>query len=573
MRKYKYTVESYIEECLGKTKIINMPNIINHNSFTKDYIISITGINSITMNDTLQIFMNFIDIYNIGNKNILINDDNIKEIITNIINNPYKYSKIYKLKQKIEKLDDIYKIFHEKIDYNNIDRIDFILKKEFKNEYLSKSFISNILCNKYQISSDISDKLIIHPEKKYVILKEYYMKEEFIVDFINKLINSKTIIPKIQKTEKLDDNQIDILNKCIQNNISIITGLPGTGKSEIVGNLLNNITNCLVLAPTGCAVENIQNRFPDYAFKCSTLHSFYHNKNDTLLISDKLNIIIIDEFSMVDIFIFYKVLTLLTKYLDSLKLILVGDPNQLPSIKLGKLLEDFINSNKINYFKLTKSYRSNNEIPKILNHLLNKRELRVCKDVEYIKYEKPEDLKIDNIYQYFYDINNIILCPTNESVNELNQYIQSKNPNNILYINGNCSIKFKLEDKIIFLKNTSEYKLYNGTILYIKNININGNLISFKFDKNREFECKLNEISTYIKLGYAKTIHKAQGSGYNIVYLLLNKYPKIMWDIKLLYTAISRAKIKCYFSGIATDIQKSCSISKKKISSISHLLN
>ena len=307
-----------------------------------------------------------------------------------------------------------------------------------------------------------------------------------------------------------------------------------------------------------------------------TLHSFYYNKKIQEIqtfFDTKYKCLVIDEFSMVDIFIFYKILTLLEKYKMDLKIILVGDPNQLPSIKLGQLLRDLINSEKFPVFTLEKIYRSDKGITTVLTHLLkNKRIGMISNKVEVVNYQNPEDLDllVKNPYTYFYNSNNVILCPTNVAVNELNQYIQIKNPHEFIYRSEDINLKH--DDKVIFLKNNSDYNLYNGTILYIKEIEYNNNVVKIIFKNDKMFECDVSELSNYLKLSYAKTIHKSQGSEYDNVYIFLNRYPKIMWDIKLIYTAISRAKKNCYISGDQSLIQKSCAIERMKISSIPDLL-
>lgn len=506
----------------------------------------------------------------------------VEIFINSMIADPYKSNKKYDLKMSIDKLDEIYKIISETFNPNNINRVKYIFSKLFKSQYMEEITFWNLINDKYKITDTyIFELLHTHENNMYVTLEKNYRKELYITKFLldlNKSGYNNEIT--LQDNIKLDDLQKNILIKSLNNTLTVITGKPGSGKSEIIGYIMDHIPNTIMLAPTGCAVENYQKRFVKHKNSSFTLHSFYYKSK--MQTDNKIGdfyrtinkCIIIDEFSMVDIFIFYKILLKIEKYKNELKIILVGDPNQLPSIKLGQLLKDFIDSGKFLVYNLEKCYRSNEGIVKTLNHLLKNKRIGTSKNaVETFYYTEPQDLKKisgENIYEYFYDIDKIILSPTNAAVDIINLYIQDKNPNNVLYTSD--SINFKKNDKVIFLKNNNDYNLYNGTILYIDNVDHNGYEATFKFNEDKNFKCNVNEVSKYIKLCYASTIHKAQGKGYKVVVALFNIFPKIMWDTKLIYTAISRAKDICYISGNADIIQKACTIGKVKLTSIPDIL-
>ena len=491
---------------------------------------------------------------------------------------------------------DYTKIPHEYKCNNRYNRLQLLAgiidaNNEFNNE--SNDYY-RIICPVFQILNKYEDDLIylISSLGYHITIKynQIYIRGLRLFD-----------IPTLKKCKQTFKNNLLIydfnIHKLVEddyygvtidgNHKFILGNFIVTHNSQIIGELITYMPHAIILAPTGCAVETIQNRFPDFKSNTFTLHNFYYRtmvitKNDNQYLKDnKINdfyhsvnkCIIIDEFSMVDIFIFSKLISKMIPYINNLKMIIVGDPNQLPSIQLGQILKDLIDSNYFKVYKLTKNYRSQNGIVTILDHLIkNKRIGIITGAVEIIEYTGPQSiLKSSNIYEYFSDINKVILCPTNIAVDEINYYIQDHNPNDVI-CGYSSNLKFKKNDKVIFLKNDNEYNLYNGTILYIDEIIFQKDDVEFKFATEKSFICNKDDINKYLKLAYASTIHKSQGKQYDVVFLLLNKYPRIMWDIKLIYTAISRAKNICYISGDSVEIQKSCIVDKHKITSMPLLL-
>jgi exodeoxyribonuclease V alpha subunit len=564
--------------------IISADNFkIDAEKFSIEYIRQVTGKK---IRSNIKIFLHYIGLgVDIFPLHIL--KDVKKEpdvFIQEMLTDPYKTNKKYKLHLPIKYLDEIYTYIFGEIKQNDVMRVNYILKKIFKMRYLGVGEFWMMLDSNYDIDDItlVTDLIEVY-DNKYVMLKEYAEMQREIYDYFINLSKSDTFLLETDdKIEKLDDIQKNIYHECVKNNFVIISGKPGTGKSEIIGSLLNKFPNTLVLAPTGCAVENIQRRFSEHKSKVYTLHCYYyaHKMYDYIQqfrdIGDKC--VIIDEFSMVDMLILHKVITLLKQHIDesenkNIKIILVGDKNQLPSIYLGQLLYDFINSGKFKVFHLEKCYRSNSGIVKVLDNLLTNNKIAVVKDtVIPINCPDPSDFKKivgNNLYEYFLDKENVILAPTNAVINVLNDYIQRLNPNKVVYNNKSILKKY---DKIIFLKNKPDDKIYNGTILYILSVSEIGKEIMFTFlssptDENEiTFKCDIDEVEKYIKLCYGMTIHKSQASGFKNVFLLLDTYPELMWDIKLIYTAISRAKEKCYISGKPSEINKSCQYNKLKIS-------
>ena len=516
------------------------------NDFTNDYRVFMPeylvkyNIN-ISMSKFFQMFIE---------TNINITDEIIKSFIKDV----YLTNKIYKLKLSVELQDNISNIINESIDYNNIYRINSVFSI-CKYEYQNLTNLDEIL-KQY----NITDKSQIVVCNKYYTIQKYYNMELEIAKKIRNLINTHEITEiNLPKFNLLQNQAVNLI---LSNNLSIITGKPGTGKSEILGYFLDT-TDCIILTPTGAASENLQTRFPKHINRIATIARFIH----TIFKKKSNGFIIIDEFSMCDIPLFYKLLLF-----NINKLVLVGDHNQLPSIKLGQLLKDFIDSNKIPFIELKENYRNIRGILKVIDYVLINKKLAVYKNaVESIEYNID---KFCNQFGFEYLKTNItIISPTNHIVDEINNNLQKFNTN--IKLNN----RFKKNDKIMFLKNMPELDLYNGTILYLENLVTINKICIFTFKniskslKYTEFTCKESEINQFIKLAYASTVHKMQGKESDIIWLVLIEYPRIMWDVKLIYTAISRAKKMCYIT--ANDynmINESIKINKTRFTSIPNLL-
>lgn len=503
--------------------------------------------------------------------------------VHDVFNNIYEANHTHKMKLALTKLDTLAKSLSI-YNPNALRRVHYAMRIIFSRGYLTYGSYKS-KCEEYEIT-DI-DKHIIK-DGNTVIYKEFIKREEYIwgrLSTYNTQVNngkpavnnSKPVVdngntqvndnntqvnnskPVVNNSNLLDDVQRSVLNDVLHTNLSVITGGPGTGKSTIIGEILNLVEDVYVLSFTGCAVENIQDRFPQYKEKCLTLHSFYRNKS--LPPAGNLPITyVIDEFSMVDVSIFYK---FLQKINQRDRIILCGDPDQLPSIKWGTLLKDIILKRTIPIHKLTKCYRSNDGIIKVLDYMKKYKKLATYTNVlEFFQYNDLDSIGLS--FGQYNDKNTVILAPTNDTVDQINEEVQKLNPNPIIHNSNKWgkSTKIKLNDRVVFLKNNYEYKIYNGTILYIQDVQVDPELylldITFKNSKGelRHFKCDSDEFSDYVRLAYCVTIHKSQGREYDNVYLVLNKFPVPMQTSNILITAISRAKNKCLISGFTNEITR-----------------
>ena len=536
--------------------------------------------------DPLILFTNYIQLP--PSAKLLVAATDPDQFITDMFANPYLAKKTYRLKLSISDIDTILTrlVSDPTTVPNDPRRVKFILYKVCKNEYVSYGKLIASVSNFSITDMTLVTSLVHKLDDSHYISEECYTMEKYIIDLFNKMHASPVQFTPTLPTApliKLDTIQTTILTSALEHNISIIAGKPGTGKSELIGALLELIPNTLVLAPTGCAVDNIQRRFPTYQARVHTLHAFYYTSAKYPAIMKFLTLpkkcIIIDEFSMVSVNILYKVMT---KFAEPPKLILVGDHNQLPSMGLGQMLRDFIAQKIYNVHQLEKSYRSNNGIVDVLEHILTHKKLALNKSMKHITIQEPKDIcphiaLLDpaasriSPFGFFRSVDNIILAPTNVEANKYNEFIQKYNP--IKAFPG-VFPSLKHDDKVIFLKNKPDFDLYNGTILHVDNIYVakGSTDITITFQNGKKFTCKPIELSDHVKLSYAITIHKAQSAGFKNVFVMMNRYPTIMHDIKLIYTAISRAKDMCFISGLPSQINASCKVNTQKITSIPLLI-
>ena len=288
--------------------------------------------------------------------------------------------------------------------------------------YLNKFFKESLSIDTYYL---IKNKLIEEKEileiNNYLILKEFHDAEYYISSRVNYLNRIKTdykldeIADKINEYQKVyninfNDEQKEAIKNSVKNNLYIISGGPGTGKTTIIKAVTKifeffNVKpeDIALLAPTGRSAKRLSEstNLPAY-----TIHKFLKWNKETLSFSvneqNKANekIIIIDEFSMVDIFLFS---SLLKGTRNNIQLILIGDANQLPSIMPGNVLYDLLNIDSINKKYLNKIYRTKEDsyIIELANYVRNQKEDIPLSNKSDFSFIESNDI---NIKKYLIDI-------------------------------------------------------------------------------------------------------------------------------------------------------------------------
>ena len=422
-------------------------------------------------------------------------------------------------------------------------------------------------------------KIVIDNNKYY--LKSYFDAEEYITYRLcylndlkkNKVKNLEEIINKLEKSNYItyDSVQKDAIMKALNNNLTIITGGPGTGKTTIIKaivyllryELKAKIDDIALLAPTGRAAKKIMETTNIPAF---TIHKYlgWDKERNTFMVDEYSpnpeKYIIIDEVSMIDTVLMSSLLKGIRR---DVKLILVGDYYQLPSVAPGQVLKDLIDSDMFDVIKLKSLYRQKEEsyIPILANEIKDKdiSESFLMKKDDYnflncINDEVMlyiEQIVLKAIQKGYTDKDIQILAPMYKSLNgidNLNRLLQhifnKEDPqkNELVF----SDVIYRVGDKVLQLVNDPDNNVYNGDIGYISAIinakksvskrneiwvDFDGNIVTYTPDK-------------YINIrhGYAISVHKAQGSEFPMVIMpIVNSFNRMLYN-KLIYTATTRAK-------------------------------
>ena len=370
---------------------------------------------------------------------------------------------------------------------------------------------------------------------------------------------------------KLSLEQRDAVKKFLAERFFVITGLPGTGKTAVTKALVDisksqGLEICL-MTPTGISAKKLSTTCNHEA---NTIHkilgfdgvSWRRDENNRL----SYDIIIVDEFSMVDQILIHRLLKSLP--LKDFVLVFIGDSAQLPSVGPGNVLKELISCSKISHVKLTKIFRQEDTSQIILNaHQINNGSSNLSTGKDFIVYPLDEDEDVlDNLVKIVNHLekeekNYKILSPTYKGtlgVTNLNSVLQDIiNPD---IFSGNSlnseHVSFRVKDRVMIIKNDYLQDVYNGepgTLVEIDKrskkvvVAINGKTIEYSF----------RDVYSYIALDYARTIHKSQGQEYDYIIMPYVNSFSIQLQRNLLYTAVTRAKNKVFILGQVSAIDRS----------------
>lgn len=529
-----------------------------------------------------------------------------------IIYNTYKKDTKKVIEEDIYKLiEDINEIYFKKIDVialkNGVKKDALIRVKasllyimdEVSNTYGHSYYFREELLNYLprvlgvNISNELFDecinklvddlKIIIKEDRFY--LREMYESETLIVKRFRLLNSNKEIIDKrldsmILELEdffdiKYNSCQLDAIKKSYMKDFLIITGGPGTGKTTIMKGIvelyrlmeklsyekLND--KIALLAPTGRAAKRMSETT---GMPASTIHRFLKWSRDTNKFQvneynrSKVEFVIIDEASMIDT---YLMASLLKGISSNCKVILVGDDHQLPSVGPGQVLHDLIESHALQVVELTELYRQgidSNIISlayDIRNQSVNKDIFNVDDDLTFIECRDNEVIpNICEICNTYKDLNYKkfqILAPMYKGLNGIDAI--NKNVQDIFNSKSRTKkekvigeFNFREDDKVIQLTNMPDDNVYNGDIGIIDRIQSSPKSeIHIDFDGNLVKYTPANFIN--FRSAYSISIHKAQGSEFDVVVIpIVNAYNKMLYQ-KLIYTGVTRAKKKLYIVG------------------------
>lgn len=423
-----------------------------------------------------------------------------------------------------------------------------------------------------------------------VMLTRMYFTESSVAQKLSRLnatakSNSANYAKSISAFEKInkisfDEQQKNAIENSLQAGVSVITGGPGTGKTTIIKCIINileqNKNKVLLLAPTGRASKRLSESTNREA---KTIHrglevnfkgagsTFVYNEQNPL----SVDAVIVDEVSMVDVSLMNNLLKALP---SDCKLILVGDKDQLPSVGAGNVLGDILASGIIKVSYLTKIFRQSEKSLIVSNaHLINDGKMPVfdntSNDFFFESHDDPIDIKnsiLELVTTRLPKFANTdptkiqVLAPLKagaSGTNNLNECIQEKtNPSQ----HGKQELVvgktiFREGDKV--MQTTNNYDLvwrkksgytyeegsgvFNGDIGYIHKIYSGSGETEVWFEDGRECRYARTDLPE-LSLAYAITIHKSQGSEFDIVVIPVISGPAIILNRNLIYTAITRAK-------------------------------
>ena len=492
------------------------------------------------------------------------------------------------------------------IDLNNEDRIDagiiYASNKitEFGHTCIELENLISYAAKLLEVAEDtisngierlvLSNKMYIQmiDNTEFVFRKSYYLAEENIAEnVVNRttrdidIKNYDKIIEKVSKKNNivLSDEQFKSISTCLNSNISVITGGPGTGKTTIIKCIIDILEDLsieyVLCAPTGRAAKRIKETTKKEA---KTLHRLLEIAKvddrdlDAFFNVDvkqiEADVVIVDEASMIDSIMMNNLFKAMKQ---NTKIILVGDVDQLPSVGPGDVLKDIITSNAVNVVELKKIYRQSSMSDIILNaHRVNNGILPEFKnkdtDMFFVKSTSVENTleKISELISYrllnyakFDVLKDLqVLTPmkkTQLGTIQLNSFLQEiLNPKakekKEKEINGKI---FREGDKVMQIINNYDKKfsingnffdgIYNGDIGYIKEIDNQNQTMTVIFDEEKEVIYEFEELDE-LELAYAITIHKSQGSEFDYCILPIYTGYEKLFTRNLLYTAMTRAK-------------------------------
>ena len=424
------------------------------------------------------------------------------------------------------------------------------------------------------------------------VLSKYYYYEKVVAQKLA-ILNMGQVTNKLKLDDEIKhfeeknnicfhEEQKNAIINSINNGISVITGGPGTGKTTIIKCIIdilkNNRKSYLLLAPTGRASKRMSDATGEEA---KTIHRtlevatgnlatnsrFVHNENNTF----KVDAVIVDEVSMVDVALMSHLCKALPR---DCKLILVGDKDQLPSVGAGNVLDDILKSGVITVSMLTKIFRQSDDSLIITNaHLINGGKMPILNNSskDFFFEEKSDlnaiknsivDMVVSRLPKFTGQSSATIqvLAPLKAGVcgiDNLNRSLQEKlNPPAVtkLEIPLGDTI-FRVGDKV--MQTANNYNLvwekmngfieeegegvFNGDIGYIELIDFQTNEMVVMFEDGRRCIYPRTEIGQ-LSLAYAITIHKSQGSEFDVVIIPAISGPSMILTRNLIYTAVTRAK-------------------------------
>lgn len=434
-------------------------------------------------------------------------------------------------------------------------------------------------------------------ETTAIYLENVYRTEKYCAEKLKLLCDTKTDIPlldadeEIAKVEKdtgiqFANFQADAIRFSTEEGVVIVTGGPGTGKTTVIRAIIRmfsriDIKVCLA-APTGRAAKRMTaatdmpaktiHRLLECEYTSGGKLEFQRNEDNPL----EFGAVIVDEASMVDVFLFSALLRALK---PGTRLLLIGDADQLPPVGPGDVFGDLIKSRSFVAVRLSQIFRQSSDSLIITNaHLINNGKLpnidNKGKDFFFMPRKTGSEIqtliselcskRLPKAYG-FDSLSDIqVLCPSRKGetgTNAINALMREifnpASPQKAEYVCHN--ITFRKGDKIMQIHNNYDIEwhtpdgregtgVFNGDIGFVEEIDTENQTVTFRFDDDRIAQCDINAFDD-IEHAYAITVHKSQGSEYRAVIIPLYDCPRGLMTRNLLYTAVTRAQSLVIITG------------------------
>lgn len=447
-------------------------------------------------------------------------------------------------------------------------------------EQLVKSAIELLDADEAPVRQAISEMLQsedLIADAEAIYMPPFYYAEVGTANRLNKLQDCVegslfNIIPDISVISKqtgveYDEVQAEAIREAVSSKVMVLTGGPGTGKTTTTQGIIAALRamglRILLAAPTGRAAKRMSEAT---GMEAKTIHRLleynpkdgYKRNDDNPLEGDAL---IVDECSMIDLLLMNNLMKAIPA---GMRLVLVGDIDQLPSVGAGNVLRDIIDSKRIPVIRLTRIFRQAQESRIVMSaHAINKGVFPDTSngkntDFFFIQQEDPEQA-VDTIVKLVKErLPNAYKRPTSDiqvltpmqrgvvGAANLNMALQTVlNPGQVSLNRSGYS--FRQGDRVMQLRNNYDKEVFNGDLGYIERVDMEDRTLFVCFD-GRTVEYDVSELDE-LTLAYATTIHKSQGSEYPIVVMPVLMTHYVMLQRNLIYTGITRAKKICVLVG------------------------
>lgn len=443
-------------------------------------------------------------------------------------------------------------------------------------------------------SLELTKKITVETTKtgeKALYLRYYNHIENEIVNSLSNIISTSSFdtfydnaindfINRYEESTKLKfaEKQKEAVHMAMNNRISILSGGPGTGKSQTINTIINCFKSIKPLgtvelaAPTGRAAKRMSELT---GMKAQTIHRLIGlNPSDEIIELKEVeaDFLIIDEASMIDAYVFYNLLSVIS---EKTKILIVGDYQQLPSVGPGLVLRDLIDSNVIETVILNKVFRQKNgsQIIDNAHKVINgDTDLNLDKNkgdfyfIEEDSVNKTSDLiirsikrlletgfKMDDIQVLsFMNIGDLGTVELNRRIQDVfNPRTKSKEE-----IEIGSQRYFRVGDRVMQTNNNYDLDVFNGDIGKVTDIIRTSNGVKIIVDfKDREVEYGEENISELL-LAYATTVHKSQGSEIDVVIMPFNQSLSILNNRNIIYTGLTRAKKRVICIGDKSEFKR-----------------